>query len=502
MPARTPLFRKLRQLLANGLSETPDWAQRPSRRRFLQTAIAGIGAAAAWRSADLQAAPKGPIGIVGGGVAGLTAAYRLQQKGVPSEVFEASPRLGGRMFTKRNFNRDDMFVELGGELIDTGHTAIIDLAKELGLELQNLLQGEKGHDVLWFEGRNRSEEELLSGLKPIIARVAQDASKLYDSDGGFTHFARQLDGISLSGYLAEIPGAESWVVQFLLSAYEPEYGLAAARISCLNLVDFTDTDLSDGFSVFGESDEAWRIQGGSGRLPEVLSEKLREGTALHTGKKLESIALGPDGILLGIQGEAAPREFAKVILTLPFTQLRKVRGLAELPLSKEKAKAIRELGYGQNVKVMRGFTSRTWREQHGNGSAFADLPSFQNIWETSRGQEGESGIITNLLGGRRSAEFRSPADERDLKDIEAVFPGAAAAYDGNNAVMNWPKIPTHEASYSCPLPGQYTWILEAAAAPECGGRLLFAGEHTSIDSCGFMNGGVDSGNRAAAEALG
>ena len=498
MPARTPLYRTFRRLFATGMSSE----SLPTRRRFLQTTFAAVGSAAVLRPDSARAAELGPVGIVGGGVAGLTAAYRLQQKGVDVELFEASNRLGGRMFTKRNFNRDGMFVELGGELIDTGHKAMIELAKELGLELQNLVEGEMGHDVYWFEGRSRTEADLLAGLKHLITRVAADAAKLYGDDDSFSPFARQLDSIPLSGYLAEIPGLENWVLEFIRSAYEPEYGLSAESMSCLNLVDFTDTDLTDGFSVFGESDEAWRIKGGNGQVPETLAERLRDKASLQTGKRLGALAMSKDRIQLSFEGEEKPREFAHVILSLPFTQLRKVRGIYDLPLSKEKQRAIREMGYGQNIKIMRGFNSRVWRTQHANGAVFADLAKFQNIWETSRGQDGERGILTNLLGGRRAAEFHPQSEEPELRDINTVFPGTASTYEGKNAVMNWPKVPTHEASYICPLPGQYTWIVAAAAAPECAGRLLFAGEHTSLESCGFMNGGVDSGNRVAAEILG
>jgi len=229
-------------------------------------------------------------------------------------------------------------------------------------------------------------------------------------------------------------------------------------MSCLNLVDFTDTDLADGFSVFGESDEAWRIQG-MGSVPEALAAKLKDKITIRTGQRLAQIGLSKDAIQLKFQGTEAPREFAKVILALPFTQLRKVEGIYDLPLSPGKKKAIREMGYGQNIKVMKGFTSRVWRSEGGNGSVFADLPSFQNIWETSRGQAGESGILTNLIGANR------PVDPNYLHDVDTVFPGTAAAHDGTSAVMNWPKMPFHEGSYSCPLVGQYTWIIPSAAAP-------------------------------------
>ena len=63
---------------------------------------------------------KGPIGIVGGGVAGLTAAYRLQKHHAQPVLFEASNRWGGRMFTRPNFYKG-MFCELGAEFVDSNH---------------------------------------------------------------------------------------------------------------------------------------------------------------------------------------------------------------------------------------------------------------------------------------------------------------------------------------------------------------------------------------------
>ena len=54
-----------------------------------------------------------------------------------------------------------------------------------------------------------------------------------------------------------------------------------------------------------------------------------------------------------------------------------------------------------------------------------------------------------------------------------------------------------------PVPkwGQYTTLVEIASEPALDGRLQFAGEHTSSDFLGFMNGGVVSGNRTAAALI-
>ena len=64
----------------------------------------------------------------------------------------------------------------------------------------------------------------------------------------------------------------------------------------------------------------------------------------------------------------------------------------------------------------------------------------------------------------------------------------------------WAVYPYTLGSYASCKVGQYTTMLEVAAEPALGGRLQFAGEHTSSDFLGYMNGGVQSGNRAS-EAL-
>ena len=65
----------------------------------------------------------------------------------------------------------------------------------------------------------------------------------------------------------------------------------------------------------------------------------------------------------------------------------------------------------------------------------------------------------------------------------------------------WAVYPYTLGSYASAKVGQYTTMLEVAAEPALGGRLQFAGEHTSSDFFGFMNGGVQSGNRASAALI-
>lgn len=503
MSGRTSLFRLVSRALAHS---TPHFSG--SRRRFLN-GLATLGAGATVTScATSRATPSAsPVAIVGGGVAGLTAAYRLTQKGRTVHLFEASQRCGGRIFTRKNFNADGQFVELGAELIDSDHKDLIRLAKELGLTLQNLLKGDAGHDYYWFDGQVRTEAAMRIAFRPLGERIAADADGLYATDGNFTQKARRLDQISLADYLSQNAlGVEPWAIRLLIAAYEPELGIEAERQSCLNLIDFINPDTSKGFEVFGDSDEAYRIAGGNATLTDALHAKLATKADVRLGQRLRSIQDINGKLRLEFLTDKGPAAYSydRVILALPFTVLRGVGGIDDLKLSDFKKRCIREMGYGNNVKTFSSFTHRVWRETTtppANGSVFADAATFQNVWETSRGQDGARGVITNLLCGPRAASHQNGISSAYLNDLDAVFPGIKAAYDGKSGSMNWPKVTTALGSYSAPLVGQYTWIYNVSPEPELDGRLLFAGEHTSAVSPGFMNGGVESGNRVAKELL-
>jgi monoamine oxidase len=79
------------------------------------------------------------------------------------------------------------------------------------------------------------------------------------------------------------------------------------------------------------------------------------------------------------------------------------------------------------------------------------------------------------------------------KVAESLDPAAVTAWF-------WSTFPFTLGSYAIAKFGQYT-MLEVASEPALQGRLQFAGEHTSSDFLGYMNGGVQSGNRAAAALI-
>jgi monoamine oxidase len=157
---------------------------------------------------------------------------------------------------------------------------------------------------------------------------------------------------------------------------------------------------------------------------------------------------------------------------------------------------------GTNSKLHVQFRSRPWRGQGFNGETFSDR-GYQNTWEVTRAQPGASGILVNYTGGDVGASFGSgtPAAraQQFLAQAEPVLPGITKAWNGRAAVEYWPGNEWTRGSYSYWKVGQYTAF--AGVERERRGTCHFAGEHTSVDFQGYLNGAVETGQRAVAEIL-
>jgi monoamine oxidase len=483
--------------LADSLSKRAD--DGITRRRFVGLAAVGTAGLFAGCATGRGAGRSGdPVVIVGAGIAGLTAAYRLRQAGVPVRVFDAQNRVGGRMLSLRDFFADGQVCELGGELIDTPHATIRGLATEFGIALDDLSREPAGMamETLHFGGRDRGDAELIEAFRPVAARMAADRNGVGDDPTAAEPAgAVALDGISIEAWL-DRAGVSGWVRDLLRVAYTTEYGMEIGEQSALNLLLMIE---SDPFRIFGESDERFHVHEGNDRITSALASRL--GDAIETTSVLEAISVRADGRYVCTFARSTGTfevDAADVVLAIPFTLLREVRIDVELPTLKRRA--IDELGYGTNAKLMIGFAGRVWRERHGsNGSAFSDLP-FQLVWETSRGQSGASGILTNFTGGQHGIEIgtgtASARAAEVVLDLERIYPGIASDRTGMREVrMHWPSHPWTRGSYSGYRVGQ--WTAFRGIEGQRVGRLYFAGEHCSLGAQGFMEGGCETGQRAA-----
>lgn len=450
---------------------------------------------------------KVKIAVVGGGIAGLNCAYQLQKQGIIAQIYEGDKRVGGRIYTKENVLAQGITTEYGGEFIDTNHEDVRNLAQELGLELYDTIadveQNKLIKDAYFFNNQHYTEKQVINEFRRIAKQIETDLSKCGEDYN--TPFCEKLDNTSLDGYVRSLKCAK-WLQDLLIYAYVAEYGLDAGEQSALNLVDMISTDIKDGFAIFGDSDERYKIKGGNSKLTEALKERLKNQIA--TDSKLVAIkAVGTSYTLIFDNKKEVLAEF--VVLAIPFTVLRKIDLQIE-GISEEKKKCIAELGYGQNNKLLLGFNSRPWRDGKSKYAGYLFHTDIQNGWDNAQMQNNNSGVggYTVFVGGSPSIKMAQLAESQSLQDsipdnlvqdyllkLDSAFAGTKQQYNGIHKAALWSNNPFVNASYACYKVGQWTTISGQEIEPI--GNIFFAGEHCSEDFQGYMNGGAETGKRAA-----
>ena len=221
----------------------------------------------------------------------------------------------------------------------------INLADELGVGVQRIVaENAPSADVYDIAGEVHHGREMIDpatgegAFVKIAAVIARDQDALLDGDE-WTARARDLDNTSLKDYLESLrPLTTDWAIMALDLAYLGEYGLPTSEQSALNLIDIIGVDTAKEFSVYGDSDEAFRIRGGSSSLPDALVAAIGSRAELKSRHELKSIARDGSGVRLTMEGPDGVSEISaeRLVLTLPFTKLRQVEGIDTMGLSAEK----------------------------------------------------------------------------------------------------------------------------------------------------------------------
>ncbi|MGO8999680.1 MAG: flavin monoamine oxidase family protein [Polyangiaceae bacterium] len=502
----------------------------------------GVSDASTGPITDANGNVQTQIAIVGGGMAGMHCAYRLKKDyALTAQVYDANSVLGGRVTTDTTTFPDGMHVELGGELIDTDQTVMHTLAAELGITLNcftSLVDPDgglvdpylaAGLGATYFGGQISDSAGFFAQFQPIADAINASMAPLtgtpsyMNANGGTA-----LDSMSLQQWF-DANNLSGPAVDILTVAYVTEFGLDAEVNNCLNmlLTLYPATGPSDdagvlgnsnpdggapGFSIFGVSDELYTTQTGNHTYIDKMAAYLNPAQ-ITLGAMLTRItqtAAGKYVLDFASGGSSFTVTADHVVLAIPFTTLRTV-DTSTIAFPTAKRKAINELGYGNNAKLMCGFSSKPWRSQGSEGLSFTDLP-YQSSWETSRLQPGASGIITVFTGGSGAlATGNVTAQEQYeafLPQWDQVFPNPKSSPAANNVFLSafWPGNPLTKGSYAAYLVGQYTTI--SGAEPQRFNNIHFCGEHCSVgsgyanytdDFQGFMAGAAGTGAAVAAE---
>lgn len=469
--------------------------------------------------------------IVGSGMAGLGCALRLHRHGIASQVYEYNPaRAGGRVQTLRGFFDEAQYTEQHGEFISSEHTATRRLAAAYGLALDNVnAYPPHTHPDAYrfrFGGRfwpqsalNREWHAWAWRLFYRAANVEAPWPTLYHRH---SRHAQAWDHMSASEWIERnIPGGlGSDFGKLCVAIVLDEYGGPMQETSALNLIyllgayDSSSSGLQPkGSPELSGTDEKWHIRGGNDQLVSETIARLPAGT-VRLGRRLEALTRTSGGYRCTFASAGGGRHDVRadhVVLALPFTKLREaeVRGI-DLP--DRQWQAIREEPLGSNSKIQIQCSSRVWNADGWTANMYTD-GIVQGGWEATLDQPGRAGVLIALPGGFGGADIgrrygltsdAGPAPQAMvddyLADFDLNFPGTRAAYNGK-AYYTWSSGDPHiGGAYSYLKVGQFTAF--NGIQGHRSGNVHFAGEHTSIDYQGFIEGALLSGYRCAKEIVG
>lgn len=461
-------------------------------------------------------APARPrIAIVGAGLAGLRCAHMLwtQASGsrVASTVYEANPsRAGGRCWTLRDFFAGGLITEHGGSFLNGNQAAVRGLATRLGLRQEVVDGGDlpSGEEVFFIDGRLYTYTQANADWHDVgFGAFRAAAAQLQTAVG-----AARLDRMSVPEWLdsTEI-GSGTRFGKLMLANTVTENGGDPGDQSAQDLIYLLTGNPRASLQPLPGDDERFHIVGGNDQLVSRMIAQVPPGTVRHD-HVLVAIQEQADRavrLVFDVSGKSVETTADLVVLALPFSTLRDVE-LKHSGLSKRKRRVITTMGMGTNAKIHLELSRKTWPALGYSGATYGEWQRLACGWDdvVQLGPDASPALYLAFPGGRvgrtgitGTAHGAAPA--RDvrwaLNELENVFPGTSDVYTGRAYEDHWALDPWVRGAYSYYRVGQANTYGQLAGAGE--GRFLFAGEHTSIDNIGFLDGAVETGERAARQLL-
>jgi monoamine oxidase len=386
------------------------------------------------------------------------------------------------VLTLRDTFADGQYAEGGAETFSDTHNFVQRYVQ--ALKLETLPAWNYGKlDSLFFRGgkRSRSSSELSRKyVEPMVREIGDPLASGWPSPEVLQRF----DRVSMTELL-RARGASAEEIALLEFTYSDAWDNGTAPDSALCL-------LRD--EAIARKGLSFRIQGGNDRLPQAFARSL--GSRVHYRTTVQRILQDAKHVTVTVNTSGRRSQISAdyLICAIPFPVLRSIE--VSPAFSEGKQRAIRELQYNSVTRVYVQSQTRSWIGEGLSGFVTTDLP-IGTVWDCAEGQPGARGILECYASGdraRRLASLSEPQRIRMVREsLEKVFPGTI--YE-KSASVAWDADPLARGAFAWFKRDQMLELLPHIARRE--GRVFFAGEHTS-PWFGWMQGALESGNRAARE---
>ncbi|MEQ9366489.1 MAG: FAD-dependent oxidoreductase, partial [Leptospirales bacterium] len=342
-------------------------------------------------------APIVDVAVLGAGIAGLTAAYRLSQAGKSVLVLEGRDRVGGRTLEGRLLDRS---FDLGGQWVGPGQNRILALLKEL--ELETFPQYLRGDSLLELQGRiikysgviPRLSLFTLLALDRTMKRVNRMAAKIDPARPWDAQDARELDLVSVEGWLrshvssTRVRVLVRMLVRAVLSAEPSEvsmqFFLTYVR-SAGSLETLTDVD--------GAAQQD-RIVGGAFQIARRLAGRVGlDRVLLNTpARRIEQSETGVR--ILSAGGRVIEARF--VVLAMSPNLTLKIDFAPERPPLYDSL--ARRMPMGSVTKALIAYAAPFWRAKGFSGLVASDRGPFGPVFDAGLPDD-DRGYLVGFLEG-------------------------------------------------------------------------------------------------------
>jgi monoamine oxidase len=446
------------------------------RRNFLKMTSLVTSASVAMPQVLFAQKPQKVL-VLGAGLAGLTAAYKLKQRGIEVIVLEAQNRIGGRVFTHTMDAENNLTVELGAEWVGESHTKLKNYCAEFGLKLLNhqfdtalILDGKYSPINTWQFDKKWDDT---------YQKILKDFLKLSPKQ------QKELDKVDWWRYLKKM-GINDRDLEIMELQHSTDYGESIRFVSAYSaLAEYSQSSPKD------EMD--YKIEGGNSQLVKAFTQKIGE-ESIKLGHWVSSIDQTGAQVRVTCKN-GSTWEADKIICTLPVNALLDINFLPTLPDTK--IEALESLIYARIIKTSILFKERFWGNE---GMDILTDGVGQYYFHPTKNQPGTKGCLTSYAIGDKAYVISKMDNEHKISVLcETLEPAFGKVNHLAEKVVSyyWGEDKFSKGAYAVYMLNQSFEVKKLIAKPFK--NVFFAGEHVA-DWQGFMEGAIETGE-AAVEAI-